>query len=283
MPTFTPTGQACGAVVTDVDLTQQLDEDTAAELRAGLDEHHVLIFPEQTLSNADLERFSTYFGDLGADPWFKSIEGSEYIAEIQRGADETTPIFAEGWHSDWSFLPTPPLATCLYGIEIPPVGGDTQFANQHLAYDRLPDDLREKVDALVAKHSTRNIYGKGGLYDSDNEKESGRTMQVVQSDDVFEHEHPLVRVHEGNGKRALYCTLGYIQGIVGMERSDAIKFLVELQKYQVADEVVYSHPWQPNMVVIWDNRSVLHRATGGYDGYARLLRRTTIAPRGAAA
>src|SRR3954451_24732432 len=90
---------------------------------AGLDEHHVLVFPRQSLGIAELERFSTYFGDLGDDPWFVPIEGSRYIAEVRRAADETTPVFAESWHSDWSFLETPPLATCLYGMEIPPVGG----------------------------------------------------------------------------------------------------------------------------------------------------------------
>lgn len=283
MPTITPTGQACGAVVTDVDLTQPLAHDAAATLRAGLDQHHVLVFPRQSLTNADLERFSTYFGDLGTDPWFMPIEGSDYIAEIRRDADETTPLFAEGWHSDWSFLETPPVATCLYGIEIPPVGGDTLFANQHLAYERLPDDLRERVDCLMAHHSTRRIYGKGGMYDPENEKERGRSMQIVQDQETFEYDHPLVRVHEGNGRPALFCTLGYVQGIVGMEPAEAVAFLGELQKLQVADEVVYRHRWEPDMVVIWDNRSVLHRATGGYDGHARRLRRTTIIPRNAAA
>jgi taurine dioxygenase len=278
MPTMTPTGQALGAVVTDVDLSGPLGDDVASALRAGLDEHHVLVFPDQSLGTAELERFSTCFGDLGEDPWFVPIEGSRYVAEVRRAADETTPIFAESWHSDWSFLETPPLATCLYGIEIPPVGGDTLFANQHLAYERLPDGLREQVDGLVARHTTRGIYGKGGIYDPDNDDEAGRSMQIVPDRDAFDFDHPLVRVHEGNGRPALYSTLGYIQGIVGMDRGEAIHLLAEIQRHQVADEVVYAHRWEPDMVVVWDNRSVLHRATGGYEGHERRLRRTTIVP-----
>ena len=282
MPTITPTGEACGAVVTDVDLTQQLDDDATAVLRAALDEHHVLVVPDQPMSNADLERFSTYFGDLGTDPWFVPIEGSDHIAEVSRAADETTPIFAEGWHSDWSFLEVPPLATCLIGIEIPPVGGDTLFANQHLAYERLPGELRDRIEDLIGKHSAKRIYGEGGMYDPDAEQEQGRSMQIVKSAETHEFQHPLIRLHEGNGRPALYSTLGYVQGIVGMESDEAIGILAELHNHQVADEVVYRHRWKPDMCVIWDNRSVLHRATGGYDGHARRLRRTTILPRGTA-
>lgn len=282
MPTITPSGQACGAVVTDVDLSRPIDDAAAAELRAGLDAHRVLAFPGQSMTNADLERFSTYFGNLGTDPWFVPIEGSDYIAELRRDAEETTPVFAEGWHSDWSFLEVPPIATCLYSIEIPPVGGDTLFADQHLAYERLPEDLRQQVDGLIAKHSTRRIYGAGGIYDPDNEQERGRSIQIVRSAETHEFDHPLVRRHEGNGLRAIYSTLGYIQGIVGMDHKKAVDLLAELHTYQVADEVVYRHRWEPDMCVIWDNRSVLHRATGGYDGYARRLRRTTILPAAAA-
>lgn len=283
MPTITPTSQACGATVTDLDLSRPLDDDAAAALRAGLDEYHVLTFPGQTVTNADLERLSTYFGDLGHDPWFVPIEGSDHIAEVRRAADETTPIFAEGWHSDWSFLEVPPIATCLYGIDIPPVGGDTLFANQHLAYDRLPIELRQQADRLIAKHTTRGIYGKGNMHDADNEQERGRSMQIKQSEQTFDFEHPLVRLHEGNGRPALFSTFGYVQGIVGMELAEAMTFLAELRELQIADEVVYRHRWEPDMCVIWDNRSVLHRATGGYDGHSRLLRRTTIVPRGLAA
>ncbi len=282
MPVFTPTGQACGAVVTEIDLSNPLSDEESAALRAGLDEHHVLVFPEQSMTNDDLERFSTSFGDLGTDPWFVPIDGSDYIAEIRRDADETTPVFGEGWHSDWSFLDTPPVATCLYGLDIPPVGGDTLYANQHLAYERLPDDLKTRVDGLQAVHTTRGIYGKGGQHDPDNEREQGRSMNVVPDQDPFDGEHPLVRRHEGNGRPAFFSTLGYIQDIVGMDRTEARALLKEIHAHQIADEVVYRHRWEPDMCVVWDNRSVLHRATGGYEGHSRLLRRTTILPANAA-
>ena len=282
MVVFTPTGQACGAVVTDIDLTRSLSDAESAALRAGLDEHHVLVFPDQPMSNEDLERFSTSFGALGTDPWFVPIEGSDYIAEVRRDADDTSRLFAENWHSDWSFLETPPVATCLLGIEIPPVGGDTLFANQHLAYESLSDDLKQRVDGLRAKHTDRNIYGKGSMHDPDSENAAGGSMNIRVDREALDGEHPLVRMHEGNGRPAFYSTIGYIQGLVDIDDDEAGELLREVYRHQTADEVVYRHAWQPNMCVVWDNRSVLHRATGGYEGHARLLRRTTIVPASAA-
>lgn len=278
MAVVTPSGQPCGAVVTDIDLREPLDQAVASSLRHGLDQHHVLAFPDHVLTNAELERFSGTFGRLGTDPWFVPIDGSDFIAEVRREANETSRLFGEGWHSDWSFLDTPPVATCLYGIDIPPVGGDTLFANQHLAYERLPADLRAQVDGLRAIHSDRKIYGKGGQHHPDNEGEQGRRMAIVADRDPYDGEHPLVRIHEGNGRPAFYSTVGYIQGIVGMETGAAKALLGEIYRHQTAEEVTYRHRWEPNMVVVWDNRSVLHRATGGYEGHARLLRRTTILP-----
>ena len=117
-----PTGAICGARITGIDLTQELSEAQIAELRALWLEHKLLIFPNQKLSNADLERLTVDFGGFGEDPFFGSIEGSNHIAAIQRNADETTPIFAEFFHTDWSFLEVPPAGTMLYGITIPPKG-----------------------------------------------------------------------------------------------------------------------------------------------------------------
>lgn len=275
MPVITPTGEACGAVVTDIDCTEVSPADAVA-LRAGLDEHHVLVFPDQAMTNDELEQFSEAFGSLGTDPWFIPIEGSEHIAEIRRDADELTPVFGESWHSDWSFLDSPPVATCLLGITIPPVGGDTLFANQHLAYDRLPDDLKARVDGLTAKHSDRYIYGKGSMHDPASDEGPGQTMAIRGDRDPYDGQHPLVRVHEGNGRPALFSTLGYVQGVVELADDEARTLLREVHAHQVDDEVVYRHRWEPGMCVVWDNRSVLHRATGGYEGHARLLRRTTI-------
>ena len=152
------TGAACGAFVTGVDLTQDLSDDIVANIRAHWLENKVLAFPDQHMDDTDLERFTQYFGTFGQDPFFGHIDGHENIAAIQRNADETTPIFAEGFHSDWSFLDIPPAGTCLFGITIPPIGGNTLFADQVAAYERLPDNLRDTADSLTAIHSAELGY-----------------------------------------------------------------------------------------------------------------------------
>jgi taurine dioxygenase len=272
-----PTGAACGAFVNGVDLSQELSPDLVAEIRAHWLEHKVLAFPEQHLSSEALVRFSRYFGESGEDPFFGHIEGNEHIAAIQRNADEKTPIFAEIFHSDWSFLEVPPAGTALYGITIPPVGGNTLFSDQVAAYENLPGSLRERADELIAIHSAELGYAPDGAY-GENDQESGRSMQILFSEKARERRnHPLVRTHHETGKRALYSSAAYIQGFVGLEKEESDALLAELYAHQTREEFVYSHRWQKDMLVMWDNRSLLHAATGGYDGYDRLLHRTTIA------
>ncbi|MFK7734038.1 MAG: TauD/TfdA dioxygenase family protein [Pseudomonadales bacterium] len=273
----TPTTASCGALVSGIDLSQSLSSDLVAELRAHWTEHKVLAFPDQHLSDDDLERFTLCFGEFGEDPFFGHIDGHEHIAAIQRNADEKTPIFAEVFHSDWSFLEVPPAGTVLYGLTIPPKGGNTLFADQVAAYEGLPDALRDKADKLTATHSAELGYAPDGAY-GENDQDGGRSMKIIPSERAREkREHPFVRTHHETGKKALFSSAAYIQGFSNMEKAESDALLMEFYGHQSREEFVYSHPWQKNMLVMWDNRSLLHAATGGYDGYDRLLHRTTIA------
>ncbi len=268
---------SCGAFVTGVDLTQDISADLAGELRAIWLENKVIAFPDQKLSDDDLERITLCFGEFGEDPFFGHIDGHENIAAIQRNADERTPIFAEAFHSDWSFLEVPPAGTCLFGITIPPQGGNTLFADQVAAYERLPDALRDKADSLTAIHSAELGYAPDGAY-GEGDQEGGRSMKILPSEKAREkREHPYVRTHHETGKKALYSSAAYIQGFAGLEKQESDALLIEFYGLQVQEELIYSHKWAKDMLVMWDNRSLLHAATGGYDGYDRLLHRTTIA------
>lgn len=272
-----PTGGVCGGVVTGIDLRKDLSQDLVEELRAHWVENKLLVFPDQPLSDYDLERFTQYFGAFGEDPFFGHIDGHKNIAAIQRNADEKTPIFAEFFHSDWSFMQVPPAGTVLFGITIPPHGGNTRFADQVAAYERLPDALRDKADQLTAIHSAELGYAPDGLY-GEGDQDSGRSMQIIPSERARESfEHPFVRTHRETGKKALYSSPAYIQGFAGLPKDESDALMMEFYQHQTADELVYSHKWEENMLVMWDNRSLLHAASGGYDGYDRLLHRTTIA------
>lgn len=275
--TITPSGQACGARVTGIDLSRPLREQTIAEIRRAWLTHRVLSFPGQQLDDDDLERFTQYFGGFGDDPFIAPVAGRKHVIAVQRRATETAPIFAENWHTDWSFQATPPAGTCLYGITIPPYGGDTLFADQHQALQAMPSALRERVEGRNGVHSARGGYAPDGMY-GEKDKASDRSMDIRPSPAALAtHTHPLVRSHPETGEPGLFGCAGYIIGIEGQSDEDSLDQLLELLAWQTRDEFIYRHAWEPGTLVMWDNRSVLHRATGGYEGHDRLLHRTTIA------
>ena len=274
--TIEPSGQACGAAIRGIDLRESLDPETVADIRAHWLEHKVLSFPDQVLTDEDQGRFTQYFGPYGDDPFFDPVDGHSHVAAIHRGADETTPLFAESWHSDWSFQAFPPDGTCLYGRIIPPSGGDTLFANQTAALANLPTDLRSQVEQLSGIHSARLSYAPDGMYGADDDA-AGRQMAITYDDSAYDTQlHPLVRVHPETREPTLYSTIGYIIGIDGLSDAEARELLIAIYHHQIDEAVQYRHRWEPNMLVMWDNRCVLHRATGGYEGHERLLHRTTI-------
>ena len=278
MVVVSPVDAPCGAVVTGINLSAKLSDDVVVKIRQAWLQHHVLVFPEQVLGPADLERFTLSFGCFGDDPFFDPIKEHNHIAAIRRDANEKTSLFAENWHTDWSFQAEPPIGTCLYGIKIPPVGGDTLFANQHKAYDELPALLKNKIEHLTAIHSAASAYSPEGIYSAKQKQNTGRSMDITVSDEARRTQtHPLIRPHTETGRLAIYSTAGYIQGFEELEVNESKRLLSELYQYQSSPQFVYRHKWQANMLVMWDNRSVLHKATGGYDGYDRLLHRTTIA------
>ncbi len=269
-----PSNAPCGATIHGVNFAEEISPQTVAEIRAAWIDHLVVAFPDQHLSLDRYEEVAQLFGEFGQDPYFKGLSDHPHIAEVKREADETTPLFAEGWHSDWSFLETPPSATMLYGRVIPPHGGDTLYANQIAAYDALDDAMKERIDGLMGVHSARRGYSKQGQY---GEKDKGRSMAIIYSDDAMATQlHPLVQVHPETGRKSLFLSPGYTIDIDGMESDEAQALLMELYAHQAKHEFIYRHSWSTDMLTMWDNRSVIHAATGGYQGHRRLLQRITL-------
>ena len=268
-------GQACGARVTGCDLSGDLDARMIAEIRAAWLEHKVLSFAGQRMDDDALERFTLAMGGFGEDPFFDPIAGREHIAAILREADEKTPLFADNWHSDWSFLKRPPSGTCLLAVEIPPVGSDTLFSNQVAAFAALPEERKDYLRSLTAIHSASRGYAPDGMY---GDKDEGRSMAIRPGEAARARQtHPLVQPHPETSEEVLFCSLAYVVGIEGMDDMEALSLIVELQQWCEQEQFLYRHQWEPDMLVMWDNRSVNHKATGGYEGYRRELHRTTIA------
>lgn len=265
----------CGASITGVDLSSDLDTETVSAIRQAWLDHKVVWFPDQFLSDDGLENFTKAMGGFGDDPFFDPIPGRQNIAAIVREADETTQLFAENWHSDWSFLERPPSGTCLAAVDIPPIGGDTLFADQVSAFAALPDERKDYLRSLTAIHSAKGAYSPDGTY---GKNDAGRSMAIRPDAKAMETQlHPLVQTHPETGEEALFSCAGYLVGIEGMNDVDSMALLLELLAWQTRDEFVYRHQWNPGMVILWDNRTILHKATGGYEGHRRELHRTTIA------
>ena len=268
-------GASCGATVTGLDLSKPLTDQQIQKVRQIWLEQHVLAFPDQQLNSDQLEAFAAQFGRLDEDPFFNPIPGRKHIAAVKREAGDTNPIFAEHWHSDWSFMQNPPVGTVLYSLDIPPHGGDTHFSNQHLSFERMPDDMRERFEHLNAIHSPVLGYSLQGVY-GDVTKNGAMDIRPSAEAEHIRFVHPLAPKHPETGRQGFLSGVSYIIGFEGIDDDEAFKLLMELNTWQTQEEFVYKHKWQKDMLLMWDNRSVVHKATGGYEGHRRELHRVTV-------
>ena len=264
-----------GIEILDFDYNDIFDEKRIEELRNQWLKYSIIIFKNLELNHQQLEKFSLAFGDFGDDPYIHPIVGHKNIIEVKREANEKAQPFGGSWHSDWSFQECPPSATLLHSKIIPPIGGDTFFINTHKAYNDLTNDIKNKIDSLIVSHSAIRPYADDGFYAL--EKDKDRSMKIKPSPKAKEFIlHPLVRTHPETRKKSLFINQVYSIAIEGMNEKDSNDLLTFLFLHMDQDKYIYKHKWQENMLVMWDNRSVNHCAQGGYQGYQRLLHRTTL-------
>ena len=270
-----PSASGFGAVVRGLSLAAPLDEATMGEVRQAWADHGVLSFPDQPLSLDQLEAVTLQFGPFGVDPFIAPMPGRPNVLELRREPDEKATNFGAGWHSDWSFQPAPPAATLLHGQVIPPVGGDTLFADCAGAYAALSPVMQEMLAPLRAIHSAGRAYGTKGVFARETEK---RTMQIIVSEEADKtHTHPLVRTHPVTGEKALFVSPVYTLGIEGMTPAESQAILGFLFAHMTQEAFVFRHRWAKDTLLIWDNRRTVHLAEGGYDGHLRVMHRTTVA------
>mgnify|MGYP001280479777 FL=1 len=246
------------------------------ELRNLWLENSILIFKNLMLDHNQFERFGLLFGEFGDDPYIESMKNHPNIIEVKREANEKAPPFGGSWHSDWSFQENPPSATLLHSKIIPPIGGETLFLNTQKAYDDLSTSMKNKINSLEVIHSAARPYADDGFYAL--EKDKDRSMKIKPSKkakDIFLH--PLVRTHPETNRKSLFINPVYTIAIDGLHDDESKLLLNELFNHMEKETYIYKHLWEPNMLVMWDNRSVNHCAQGGYEGYKRLLHRITLA------
>jgi taurine dioxygenase len=271
--TISPRPDGFGAEVARVRLAEPLAADDLESLKDAFARHGVLWFPDQPLDHDQLEAFTLSFGPFGHDPYIAPLADRPHILEVRREADEISSPFGAAWHSDWSFQPAPPSATILHAKVIPPVGGDTLYADGVAAYEALTPAFRRLLAPLHAIHSAARPYGRAGFYANEADRKGMTILPSAEAEKTLVH--PLVRTQARTGRKALFVNPVYTVGVEGL--AEAATLLGFLFKHMVQDRFVYRHRWAEGMLTMWDNRRLMHNATGGYDGHLRVLHRTTVA------
>jgi taurine dioxygenase len=258
-----------GAIVGGVDLHDELSERCREELRAVLAEREVLFLHDQDIEPADHLRFARVFGEpRSVSFFFPRLEDSEFIQVLESHGESTgTDI----WHTDHSWQRRPPVATCLHAQVLPPVGGDTVWASMTAAYAGLSPTMKELVADLRGVHSWEK-----SIVDYIRQGEGGEERYLKQREAFPPVEHKVVQVHPVTGKPVLFVNENFTTTIKGLPRTEGNSLLEYLVGMARVPEHQVRLRWQPNTVVIWDNRSTQHYAVHDYEGAYRRLHRITV-------
>ncbi|MBN6034897.1 TauD/TfdA family dioxygenase [Amycolatopsis sp. 195334CR] len=261
---LTPLGAVIGAEIDGVDLGAPLTGELRAELNRALLEWKVLFFRDQDITSEQQRAFARNWGPLETNPFIPTGD-SEQVTRFARSA--SMPGFENIWHTDVTFRPAPALGSVLRLIEVPPLGGDTMWADMAAAYDNLPDEVRARIDGLTAVHDF--IPGFERFSDAD--------FLAAKQDEFPPVEHPVVRTHPESGRRMLFVNQAFTTHIVGLEREESDRLLRLLFQQAHVPEFQVRFKWRPNSVAFWDNRATQHYAVNDYFPHARVAERVAIA------
>lgn len=273
----TPLSDVMAAEITGVDVTALGDDDFRAIHRAHLD-YGVIVLRDQHMTPEQHIDFSRRFGELDYQVLDQcALPDHREILVLSNKVVDGNPLgLPDGgrrWHTDMSYNEKPPLGSLLYGMEVPPEGGDTKFANMYAAYDALTDDIKARIAGLRGIHDYKRHYKKAKA----NSGDTRATLREDQVESLTGGIHPLVRTHPETGRKALYVDEGHTVGIEGMADGEALPLIRMLYEHSIQPQFVYSNAWRQFDLVFWDNRCVMHQAQP-YDQekYVRHMHRTTV-------
>ena len=277
MPTTTrldvqPITGELGAEISGVDLGADLDDATITEIRQALLEHGVIFFRDQEFDAEQHKRLARRFGEIFVHPNYAGTQADPEIVMIRREPGDTR-VVGEDWHTDTTMMPKPPMGAILYAIAVPPFGGDTLFANQHLAYETLSDGMKRLIDGLRAIHSDRLVAGP------QSRASVGRSTKA-RHDDAWRETvstHPMAIRHPETGRKALFVNVSYTVGIEGLAEDESRPLLDFLMEHGNRPEFTCRFRWTQGAVAFWDNRCVKHLAINDAGPFRRVMRRVQIA------
>ena len=253
---------ALGAEILGVDLSKDFPE---KEIRAAFLEHQVIFFRNQQLDPAQFMAFARTMGTPVEYPFVKGIEGFPQVIEVKK-LEHEKHNFGGIWHSDTAYLQQPPMGSMLLAREIPPYGGDTEFASQYLAYEALSDGMKRLLGGLIGV----NASSKADVTRT-------REDRVKEYSEHYEAEHPVVRTHPQTGRKALYVNRGHTLRFRGMTEAESAPLLEFLFRHQVKPEFTCRFQWQVGSLAFWDNRCTQHNPINDYHGHRRVMHRITLA------
>lgn len=266
---------ALGAEVSGVNLAEDLPDAVLAEIRAALLEHLVIFFRDQDLSPARQLAFARRWGEIHLHPFMVGMEGHPEVLRIVKRPEDTRN-FGGSWHTDQMFAPQPAMGTTLYAVQVPPVGGDTMFTNQYLAYDALSDGMKHLIGDLKMICVGENRKRNAGLSRQEAYARQMSEMRVKDPGDVQATSiHPLVRTHPETGRKALYIG-GHVQQFDGMTEEESQPLVGYLMRHSIRPEFACRFRWEAGSLAFWDNRCTQHFAVNDYPAETRIMHRVTV-------
>ena len=249
-----------------------MDDEVIHQIRQALLDNLVIFFRDQGLTPDQQVNFSKRFGSLDEHDFIRGLPEHPEILRLVREADEEGHNFGGGWHSDVTYQAEPSLGSVLYALDVPPVGGDTLFANQYLAYETLSPGMKELLDGLVCIHSAKGIFDPDGI-----SSRHFKNMAMEPGEKANEEvEHPVVRTHPETGRKGLYVNANFSKRFKGMTPEESAPLLKYLFEHGRKEAFTCRFRWQKGSVAFWDNRAVMHQAINDYSGYRREMHRVTI-------
>jgi alpha-ketoglutarate-dependent taurine dioxygenase len=280
-----PLAAAMGAEIRGVEV-ERITDRQFAEVEAALFRHKMIYFRGQKLSHAGQEAFSLRFGPFAEDAYTKGVPGHPNVQPlIKEVGPRTGVIFGSGWHTDSPFLKAPPAISMLYGVDIPPYGGDTMWANSALAYATLSDTMKTMIAPLKVLMSMGRVLEEAQAHNKADATPIGRLAATRDAkelpNDVVRKVkgayHPLVRTHPRTSEKSLYCDQTYASGIEGMTDEESAPLLRFLVEHITQPSFQCRLRWEKGTLALWDNRICVHQAFNDYDGFRREHYRTTVA------